>query len=96
MAPNSRIVEPRRDRIASVNAARAGARRHWRRERERVVEEQKTEVEDQVLAADETPIPGLYAVGNDRASIMGGTGAVLPADGGWSAFGGAGDASGDA
>lgn len=33
----------------------------------------KTTVEGQVLAADETPIPGLYAVGNDRASLMGGT-----------------------
>ena len=32
----------------------------------------KTTVEGQVLAADATPIPGLYAVGNDRASIMGG------------------------
>lgn len=33
----------------------------------------KTTVEGQVFAADETPIPGLYAVGNDRASLMGGT-----------------------
>jgi succinate dehydrogenase/fumarate reductase flavoprotein subunit len=32
----------------------------------------KTTVEGQVLAGDATPIPGLYAVGNDRASIMGG------------------------
>ena len=32
----------------------------------------KTTVEGQVLDADERPIPGLYAVGNDRASIMGG------------------------
>ena len=33
----------------------------------------KTTVEGQVLDAAERPIPGLYAVGNDRASIMGGT-----------------------
>ncbi len=33
----------------------------------------KTTVEGQVLDAGERPIPGLYAVGNDRASIMGGT-----------------------
>jgi succinate dehydrogenase/fumarate reductase flavoprotein subunit len=32
----------------------------------------KTTVEGQVLDAGERPIPGLYAVGNDRASIMGG------------------------
>ena len=32
----------------------------------------KTTVEGQVLDARERPIPGLYAVGNDRASIMGG------------------------
>lgn len=32
----------------------------------------KTTVEGQVLHAGERPIPGLYAVGNDRASIMGG------------------------
>lgn len=32
----------------------------------------KTTVEGQVLDAAEQPIPGLYAVGNDRASIMGG------------------------
>lgn len=32
----------------------------------------KATVEGQVIAADETPIPGLYAVGNDRASLMGG------------------------
>ena len=32
----------------------------------------KTTVEGQVLDAAERPIPGLYAVGNDRASIMGG------------------------
>lgn len=32
----------------------------------------KTTLEGQVLDADEQPIPGLYAVGNDRASIMGG------------------------
>lgn len=32
----------------------------------------KTTLEGQVLDADERPIPGLYAVGNDRASIMGG------------------------
>ena len=32
----------------------------------------QTEVSGQVLRADGTPIQGLYAVGNDRASIMGG------------------------
>lgn len=32
----------------------------------------ETTVEGQVLDAGERPIPGLYAVGNDRASIMGG------------------------
>lgn len=32
----------------------------------------RTTVEGQVLDAGERPIPGLYAVGNDRASIMGG------------------------
>ncbi|MFO1210669.1 MAG: FAD-dependent oxidoreductase [Amaricoccus sp.] len=32
----------------------------------------KTTVEGQVLDAAERPIPGLYTVGNDRASIMGG------------------------
>jgi succinate dehydrogenase/fumarate reductase flavoprotein subunit len=32
----------------------------------------KTTVQGQVLDADEQPISGLYAVGNDRASIMGG------------------------
>lgn len=33
----------------------------------------ETTVEGQVLAEDGVPIDGLYAVGNDRASIMGGT-----------------------
>jgi succinate dehydrogenase/fumarate reductase flavoprotein subunit len=33
----------------------------------------RTTVEGQVLDAAERPIPGLYAVGNDRASIMGGS-----------------------
>lgn len=32
----------------------------------------RTEVSGRVLTEDGTPIPGLYAVGNDRASIMGG------------------------
>jgi predicted oxidoreductase len=31
-----------------------------------------TTVNGQVLTADSVPIPGLYAVGNDRASMMGG------------------------
>ena len=32
----------------------------------------RTTVEGQVVTEDNWPIPGLYAVGNDRASIMGG------------------------
>ena len=32
----------------------------------------KTDVVGRVLRPDNAPIPGLYAVGNDRASIMGG------------------------
>lgn len=32
----------------------------------------RTTVEGQVLSADGLAIPGLYAVGNDRASVMGG------------------------
>lgn len=32
----------------------------------------RTSVAGEVLQADGTPIPGLYAVGNDRASVMGG------------------------
>lgn len=33
----------------------------------------KTDAQARVLAADDTPIAGLYAVGNDAASVMGGT-----------------------
>ena len=33
----------------------------------------RTDVVGRVLRADRQPIPGLYAVGNDRASVMGGT-----------------------
>ena len=33
----------------------------------------KTDVVGRVLGAGDQPIAGLYAVGNDRASIMGGT-----------------------
>ena len=31
-----------------------------------------TDARARVLDADDTPIPGLYAVGNDQASVMGG------------------------
>jgi predicted oxidoreductase len=31
-----------------------------------------TDARARVLGADDTPIPGLYAVGNDQASVMGG------------------------